>query len=238
MNRCGLRSNYLHTSYQAQIFCCEIRPNSSVRKISQNYGAKAGCLAASSVGERRGLRTAAQTVKGPQTSVMGTMTFVIGTESNNSFAAATVITLDAHNLFTTAFQGQNLTSSVIASGSDAILFPDSLMGGFRCFADALPPASSLAAYRVASLGNPYLSASVALSIDSVGKLARRPRRNRAVPGRIPAPLSGQACVPQRFRQHPHLGRGNRLRRKSGVLRSTSVDQLARSPLTTRCYWVG
>jgi hypothetical protein len=57
---------------------------------------------------------------------MGTMTFGIGTESNNAFGAATVITLDANNHFTTVFDGQSLTSSVVASGSDAIFFPDLL----------------------------------------------------------------------------------------------------------------
>ena len=76
--------------------------------------------------DRNGVIIQLPSITGPQTSVMGTMTFGIGTESNNSFAATTVITLDAHNLFTTVFDGQNITSSVIASGSDAILFPDSL----------------------------------------------------------------------------------------------------------------
>jgi hypothetical protein len=105
------------------------------------------------------------------------------------------------------------------------------VGDFRCFADALPPAPSLVAYRFASLGNPYRSASVAVSVDPVGKWARKPRRNRAVPRRIPAPLSGQACLSRHFRQRPHHRRGNRLRGKSGVLHSTSMDQPARSPLT-------
>jgi len=107
------------------------------------------------------------------------------------------------------------------------------LGGFRCPSDARSPGSSLAAHRIACLGNPHRSSSVAMSINAVGKLARRPRRNRAVPGRIPAALSGQACVPQHFRQHAHLRRGNCLRRKSGVLRSTSVDQAARSSLKCR-----
>jgi len=107
----------------------------------------------------------------------------------------------------------------------------SFVGDLRCFADALPPDSSRAAHRFAYLGNPYRSASVAVSIDSVGKLAGRPRWYRAIPGRIPAPLSGQACLSRHFRQCAHHRRGNRLRRKSCVLRSTSLDQPARSSLT-------
>lgn len=75
--------------------------------------------------DRNGVIIQLPPITGPQSSVLGTMTFGIGTESNNTFAAATVITLDAHNLFTTVFKGQNFTSSVIASGSDAIFFPDS-----------------------------------------------------------------------------------------------------------------
>lgn len=76
--------------------------------------------------DRNGVIIQLPAITGPRPSVMGTMTFGIGTESNNSFGAATVITLDAHNLFTTVFKGQNFTSSVIASGSAAIYFPDSL----------------------------------------------------------------------------------------------------------------
>lgn len=127
-----------------------------------------------------------------------------------------------------------LPSRPPSSSSYAVHF----VGGFRRPSDALSPSSSLAAHRIASLGNPYRSSSVALSIDAVGELARRPRRNRAIPRRIPTPLSGQTCVSRHFRQRADHRRGNRLRRQSGVLRSTSVDQLAGSPLTTRSCWVG
>jgi Protein of unknown function (DUF3443) len=65
-------------------------------------------------------------VSDPQASAMGTMTFGIGTESNNSLGSATVFTLDANDNFTTTYNGQTLTNSYIDSGSNALFFPDSL----------------------------------------------------------------------------------------------------------------
>ncbi|MGA7335944.1 MAG: DUF3443 family protein [Candidatus Sulfotelmatobacter sp.] len=65
-------------------------------------------------------------VSDPQASVVGTMTFGIGTESNNTLGSATIYTLDANDHFTTIVNGQTLTSSFIDSGSNALLFPDSL----------------------------------------------------------------------------------------------------------------
>ncbi len=65
-------------------------------------------------------------VSDPQTSAVGTLTFGIGTESNNSLGTATVLTLDPNDHFTTTINGQTLTGSFIDSGSNALLFPDSL----------------------------------------------------------------------------------------------------------------
>jgi len=65
-------------------------------------------------------------VSDPQASTLGTMTFGIGTESNNSLGSATVLTLDANDYFTTIFNGQLLTNSYVDSGSNGLFFPDSL----------------------------------------------------------------------------------------------------------------
>src|SRR5271166_201105 len=65
-------------------------------------------------------------VSGAESSVSGTLTFGIGTESNNQLGNATVFTLDSNDHFTTVFSGQTLTSSFIDSGSNALFFPDSL----------------------------------------------------------------------------------------------------------------
>jgi Protein of unknown function (DUF3443) len=66
-------------------------------------------------------------VSDPQASTTGTMTFGIGTESNNNLGgSATVFTLDANDNFTTTYNGQTLTNSYIDSGSNALYFPDTL----------------------------------------------------------------------------------------------------------------
>lgn len=76
--------------------------------------------------DRNGVIIQLPAIVGLQSSATGTMTFGIGTEPNNNLGSATVFTLDAHDHFTTVFNGQNLTSSFIDSGSEATFFPDSL----------------------------------------------------------------------------------------------------------------
>jgi hypothetical protein len=80
-------------------------------------------------------------VSDPQASATGTLTFGIGTESNNGLGTATVLTLDNNGNFATTLNGPNgqllLTNSFIDSGSDALRFPDSLPActvnqGFYC----------------------------------------------------------------------------------------------------------
>ena len=77
-------------------------------------------------GDRNGVIIQLPAVAGPQSSALGTMTFGIGTELNNNMGSATVFTLDAQDHFTTVFNGQNLTSSFIDSGSEAYFFSDTL----------------------------------------------------------------------------------------------------------------
>lgn len=105
------------------------------------------------------------------------------------------------------------------------------VGGFRRFPDTLAPDSPVAAYRLSCLGNPYRSSPLALSSDVAGRLARTSRRNRTVPRWIPAPLFGQACVSQHFRQPSHHSGGSRLRLKPGFSCSTNMDRSDSSSLT-------
>ena len=65
-------------------------------------------------------------VSGPEASALGTITFGIGTESNNNLANATVFTLDPNDNFTTSLNDQTFSNSFIDSGSSAILFSSSL----------------------------------------------------------------------------------------------------------------
>ena len=62
----------------------------------------------------------------PDSTTTGLLIFGIGTEPNNSLGNATVYTLDSEDHFTTGFNGQELTSSFLDSGSSALLFPSSL----------------------------------------------------------------------------------------------------------------
>jgi len=52
----------------------------------------------------------------------GTMTFGIGTKSNNALGSATILTLDTSDSFQTNFEGENLVFSFIDSGSNGLFF--------------------------------------------------------------------------------------------------------------------
>ena len=65
-------------------------------------------------------------VAGNTSSVLGTLTFGIGTQSNNQLGNAIVFDVDSSDHFTTVYNAQTLTSSFIDSGSNALYFPDPL----------------------------------------------------------------------------------------------------------------
>jgi hypothetical protein len=61
-----------------------------------------------------------------QATASGTLTFGIGTESNNALnSAAVVLTADTAGNFTTIYKSQTLDASFIDSGSNGLYFPDS-----------------------------------------------------------------------------------------------------------------
>jgi len=61
-----------------------------------------------------------------QATLTGTMTFGIETLPNNLLGSATVLPTNSEGFFLSTFRGQRLTRSVITSGANAFLFPDSL----------------------------------------------------------------------------------------------------------------
>lgn len=72
-----------------------------------------------------------------QTGATGTLTFGIGTQSNNALGSAFVLTLNGDGYFTTIYKSQTLPDSFIDSGSNALFFPDSSIttcsnGDFYC----------------------------------------------------------------------------------------------------------
>jgi hypothetical protein len=71
------------------------------------------------------------------TGAQGTLTFGIGTQTNNGLGSATVLTADESGFFTTTFNGQALDSSFIDSGSNAFFFDDSSLTA--CPGSGTPP---------------------------------------------------------------------------------------------------
>lgn len=61
----------------------------------------------------------------PQVSLMGSLVFGIGTESNNGLNGATVYPVDQSGNFVTNFNSASYNQSFIDSGSNAYFFPDS-----------------------------------------------------------------------------------------------------------------
>ena len=55
----------------------------------------------------------------------GTLTFGIGTQTNNGLGSATKLTTNDEGLITTTFNGQTLSGSFLDSGSNGLFFPDS-----------------------------------------------------------------------------------------------------------------
>jgi hypothetical protein len=58
-------------------------------------------------------------------SVTGTLTFGIGTQSDNALGSATVYTLDAQNRLSTQYRGSSYANAFIDSGSNGLFFDDS-----------------------------------------------------------------------------------------------------------------
>ena len=67
----------------------------------------------------------------------GTLTFGIGTQSNNALGSAVVQTLDLRGNFTTTFLGAQYASSFIDSGSNAVFFLDSATTGLPACANSV-----------------------------------------------------------------------------------------------------
>ena len=62
--------------------------------------------------------------QGGAATVVGTLTFGIGTQANNQLDRATVYTTNARGQFTTVYKGTTYPSSFIDSGSNALFFDD------------------------------------------------------------------------------------------------------------------
>jgi hypothetical protein len=101
----------------------------------------------------------------------GTITFGIGTETNNALpTTATVLNLDQSDNFITNFASQSLTASFIDSGSNGLFFQDAALAGDVCPGTDdnwyCPPSTvgPLSATNVGASGTP--SSTVTFSVDN------------------------------------------------------------------------
>ena len=112
--------------------------------------------------------TLADAPPGGTGSLAGTLTFGIGTESNNQLGSVTVYTVNSQGDFSTTYKGVAYPASFIDSGSNAIFFPDrsipTCSGGFYC-----PPSTlSLSAVNTSTLG---VSGTVAFTVENLRALS-------------------------------------------------------------------
>jgi hypothetical protein len=104
-------------------------------------------------------------------SVTGNLIFGIGTQSNNSLGAATVLTADpGMGTITTQYKGAPLTASAIDSGSNGYFFPDSTiapctsanLSGFYCPGTTLSESGTLQGVNGASVSVNFLVADTSM----------------------------------------------------------------------------
>jgi len=113
-------------------------------------------------------------VSGSAATVDGSLTFGIGTQSNNALGSATVFGLDLNDNFITLYNGQTLTASFIDSGSNGLFFPSSIAVCADFTAFYCPPAlTAQTATNEGATGAP-VSPTVNFSIDNADTLLANP----------------------------------------------------------------
>ncbi|WP_322029134.1 DUF3443 family protein [Paraburkholderia sp. J76] len=93
-----------------------------------------------------------------QASVDGSLVFGIGTQTNNTFNATSVLGYDANQFISTRYNGQVLPESYIDSGSNGLYFPDSTLtqcaGGTGWYCPAATQALTATAFGNAGATTP------------------------------------------------------------------------------------
>jgi hypothetical protein len=104
---------------------------------------------------------------GGVSTLSGSLTFGIGTQSNNQLGTATVYTTNSQGNFTTVYKGITYDASFLDSGSNGIFFRDSIpnCSGFYCPSTPL----SLSAVNTSAAG---VSASVNFTIENIQGISR------------------------------------------------------------------
>ncbi|WP_028230249.1 DUF3443 family protein [Paraburkholderia mimosarum] len=108
-----------------------------------------------------------------QASVDGSLVFGIGTQSDNTFAATSVLGYDPALTFTTQYSGKSMTESYIDSGSNGLFFVDSSIVPCSGTAGWYCPAATLA-LSATSTGNagPATPANMSFMVANENNLAR------------------------------------------------------------------
>ncbi|HMC70412.1 MAG TPA: DUF3443 domain-containing protein, partial [Mycobacteriales bacterium] len=127
---------------------------------------------------------------GGAATLTGSMTFGIGTQSDNALGSAKVYTTDGTGSFTTVFNGQSLASSFIDSGSNGFFFVDAASSGLPVCLDTSDfycpaPRQSFSATTRGANGT---TSTVSFSIDNADTLLRA--RQFSVFGELGGPNAG------------------------------------------------
>jgi hypothetical protein len=119
---------------------------------------------------------------GGSTPLTGTLTFGIGTQSNNGLGGATRYAANSSGHFRTVYKSATLTGSYIDSGSNGIYFNDSALAKCSLSKDFYCPASPASLSATITAYDGSASATIAFTIESVDGLP-----NSAVAGWIGGP---------------------------------------------------
>jgi hypothetical protein len=111
-------------------------------------------------------------LSGSASTLNGSMTFGIGTQSNNALPSVTVFTVDSNGNFTTklASTGKSLTSSFIDSGSNGLFFPDSIIPVCPSPESSFFCPTSLTPITATSIGANGAQSKVNFSVDNADNL--------------------------------------------------------------------
>jgi len=114
--------------------------------------------------------------------LIGTLTFGIGTQSNNGLGSATRYVANSSGHFRTVYKSATLTSSYIDSGSNGLFFNDTALAKCSLSSDFFCPTSPVSLSATISAYDGSATASIAFMMESVDALP-----NSAVAGWIGGP---------------------------------------------------
>jgi len=107
---------------------------------------------------------------GGAATLTGTLTFGVGTQSNNQLTGKTVYRADEYGNFKTTYKSQTYASSFLDSGSNGLFFPDSSIPKCSVSSDFFCPTSVLTLTAINSAYDDSASGQISFFIESVDNL--------------------------------------------------------------------